>query len=128
MAGLAGPELTFFVEGAGKVWRSSYNLQTASLTGRPADEARPESELSTRRFLTRLHMAHGYPSRIDARWVWAIAVDLMFVSMVGWGITGLLMWWQMKNMRQIGTIVLVLSAVVSAAVGIGMHSSMVGGP
>ncbi len=85
------------MEGRGKTWRVGYNLQTGALTGRPAD-SRPGEPLSTRRFLTRLHMIHGYPSGLNARWFWAVAVDLMFVSMVGWGLTGLLMWWQMKNM------------------------------
>ncbi len=45
----------------------------------------------------------------------------MFVSMVGWGTTGLLMWWQMKNVRKVGLIVLVASAVVATALTIGMH-------
>jgi hypothetical protein len=125
----AGPELAFYVEGRGKVWRASYNLQTGAITGRPAEATAPStSTLTTRRFLTRLHTAHGYPAGFEARWVWAVAVDLMFVSMVGWGLTGLLMWWQMKNLRRIGSIVLTASALVSTAVAIGMHSAMVGGP
>jgi hypothetical protein len=49
----------------------------------------------------------------------------MFLCMVGWGVTGLLMWWQMKNVRKIGAVVIALSVVVSLASAIGMHSSMI---
>jgi hypothetical protein len=73
----------------------------------------------------RLHTAHGYPSEFGARWIWAIAVDVMFLCMVGWGVTGLLMWWQMKNVRKIGAVLIALSVVVSLASAIGMHSSMI---
>jgi hypothetical protein len=124
---LAGPELNFLMQGDGKVWRVGYNLQTGALTGRPDDAPRVGEPLSTRRFLLRLHTAHGYPSRLNSRWVWAVAVDVMFVCMVGWGLTGLLMWWQMKNVRRVGAILLVLSLIVSVAVAIGMHGMMAGG-
>ncbi len=115
------------MEGEGQVWRVGFNMQTGTLTGRPEDAPRAGESLSNRRFLLRLHTAHGYPSQVNARWIWAVAVDVMFVCMVGWGITGLLMWWQMKNVRRIGAVLLVLSAIVSVAVAIGMHSMMVAG-
>lgn len=103
-----------------------YNLQTGALSGRAEDAtARAGEPPSTRQFLTRLHKAHGYPSGFGARWIWAVAVDVMFVCMVGWGLTGLLMWWQMKNVRVIGAVLLVLSVVVSLASAIGMHSTMI---
>jgi hypothetical protein len=41
--------------------------------------------------------------------------------MVGWGMTGLLMWWQMKNVRWVGIIVLIASAATATAMAIGMH-------
>ncbi|WP_406698112.1 hypothetical protein V5E97_04555 [Singulisphaera sp. Ch08] len=123
----AGPDLNFQMEGEGKVWQVGYNIQTGTLTGRPEDAPRTGESLSNRRFLLRLHTAHGYPAQLNSRWIWAVAVDVMFVCMVGWGITGLLMWWQMKNVRRVGTVILVLSAIVSVAVAIGMHSMMVAG-
>ncbi|AGA24682.1 hypothetical protein [Singulisphaera acidiphila] len=123
----AAPDLNFLMEGEGQVWRVGFNMQTGTLTGRPEDAPRAGESLSNRRFLLRLHTAHGYPSQVNARWIWAVAVDVMFVCMVGWGITGLLMWWQMKNVRRIGAVLLVLSAIVSVAVAIGMHSMMVAG-
>ncbi|SIO39700.1 hypothetical protein SAMN05444166_4359 [Singulisphaera sp. GP187] len=123
----AAPDLNFLMEGEGKVWRVGFNMQTGALTGRPEAAPRAGEPLSNRRFLLRLHTAHGYPSQVNSRWIWAVAVDVMFVCMVGWGITGLLMWWQMKNVRRLGVILLVLSAIVSVAVAIGMHGMMVAG-
>jgi hypothetical protein len=121
------PDLKFFMEGGGETWRVTYNLQTGSLAGRPADSP-PAEAPSMRRFLLRLHLAHGFPSRIDARWFWAVAVDLMFVSMVGWGLTGLLMWWQMKNVRRAGAVVLAVGVAAALASAIGMHGVISGGP
>ena len=79
----------------------------------------------SRRFLLRLHLAHGYLSKFDARWAWAVVVDQLFASMVGWGFTGLLMWWQMKNVRRVSALVLAASLVASAAMTIGMHQVLI---
>ena len=119
-----GPELGFLLEGGGKTGRAQYDLATGALAGRP--EEAPGDPLSTRRFLTRLHMAHGFPAQIGARWGWAIAVDLMFASMIGWGITGLLMWWQMKNVRRIGLVVLAPAAAWGFVAMYGALLSLVG--
>lgn len=118
----SAPELTFVAERRGQPVRIAYNLRTGAVSERPDDgTGRP---LSTRRFLLQLHTAHGYPSKPNARWAWALAVDAMAVSMVGWGITGLLMWWQMKNVRRWGLMVLLLSAAVATAVAFGMHGAL----
>ncbi len=112
------PDLSFLMEGEGRTWRVTYNAQTGQVSGRPESARNP---LSTRGYLLRLHVAHQYPSELNARWFWAVSVDAMFVSMVGWGMTGLLMWWQMKNVRKVGVIVLIVSALAAAAVAFGMH-------
>lgn len=112
------PDLSFLMEGRGQTWRVTYNPQTGLISGRPEAEG---GALTTRMFLLRLHVAHHYPNERDVRWFWALAVDAMFVSMVGWGITGLLMWWQMKNVRTIGIVVLIASAVAATALAVGMH-------
>ena len=117
----------FLLGGGGVVGWGGYNLQTGALTGRPEGEAVGGEPISTRRFLLRLHTTHGYPSDVNARWVWAVAVDAMFVSMVGWGFTGLLMWWQMKNVRWAGGIVLAAGIVAAVISAVGMHWSMTGG-
>jgi hypothetical protein len=113
------PDLVCTLDQEGRRWRIAYNIQTGTLSARPADD--PDGPLSTRLFLTRLHLAFSYPSRIDARWFWAVAVDAMFVSMVFWGTSGLLMWWQMKKLRGWGALALAVSAVVATAMALGMH-------
>ena len=110
------------MEGGGRTWRVQYDLTTGAVSGRPKDE--PASPLSPRRFLTRLHQAHGYPSSLGVRWVWAVAVDLMFVSMVGWGITGLLMWWQMKNVATSAPWCSSSAPLVAATLAVGMHEAI----
>lgn len=117
------PDLSFLMEGQGKTWRVTYNAQTGRVSGRTESEP---GALSTRGFLLRLHLAHHYPSAIDARWFWALGVDAMFLSMVGWGSTGLLMWWQMKNVRKVGVVVLIFSVLTAIAVAIGMHRILAG--
>ena len=116
------PDLLCTVEEGGRRWRVAYNLQTGATSARPADD--PGARLSTRLFLTRMHLAYTYPSRVDARWFWAIAVDAMFVSMVFWGLSGLLMWWQMKKLRGWGVVLLALSAAAATALAIGMHAAL----
>ncbi len=110
------PELIFAVESEGKVWRVAYNLQTRKLAAHPSGPT-----LSTRRFLTGLHLACRYPSQIDARWFWAVLVDAMAVSMIFWGVSGLFMWWQMKSLRRLGSIVMAVSLFASVAIAFGMH-------
>ncbi len=118
------PDLTFLMGGPGnETWKVAYNAVTGQVSGRPADTTGVGP--SVRRELLQMHLAHGYPSQINARWVWAICVDLMFVSMVGWGATGLAMWWQMKNVRRIGAIVLIASVVTATLVAIGMHATFI---
>jgi hypothetical protein len=112
------PDLSFLMDGDGRTWRVTYSLQNGQVSGRPETEARP---ISTRSYLLRLHVAHEYPSELGVRWFWAAAVDAMFLSMVGWGLTGLLMWWQMRSVRKVGIAVLVASVATAMAVAIGMH-------
>ena len=119
-----GAELLFLVEADGRVWRASYHPQTGAVSGRPLDANRP-SDLSTRRFLTQLHLTHGYPSQPGIKWLWAIVVDCMFVSMIFWGISGLFMWWHIKSVRAVGAVVLTISLLLAAALAFGMHRSMV---
>lgn len=83
--------------------------------------------LGWRNYLLRLHMAHGYPVEKNHRWFWAIAVDLMFASMVFWGLSGVVMWWQIKRTRRIGMVLLIGSAIVATWLAIGMHWELVYG-
>lgn len=119
------PDIAFPVIADGRTWDASYNPMTGAVSGTDS-AAKPETELGWRRFLLRLHAAHGYPGETNARWYWAVVVDAMAFVMVFWGLTGLIMWWQIKATRRVGTVVLTLSAVAATALGIAMHGAMTG--
>jgi hypothetical protein len=115
------PDLSFRMSDGAKTWLVTYNARTGGVSGASADSAPPPEEMSTRRFLTRLHLAHGYPGGQNAKWFWAVVVDAMAFVMVFWGVSGLFMWWQLKATRAAGLIVLLLSAACATALGLGMH-------
>lgn len=117
------PDLIFHMADAEKTWIVTYNAMTGAIGGKPADEPAPAEEISTRRFLTRLHLSHGYPGEQNTRWFWALIVDSMAFVMVFWGVSGLFMWWQIKATRKIGFLVLVLSIGAATALGFGMHDT-----
>lgn len=115
------PDLSFRMSDGAKVWAVTYNAQTGAVGGAPLEAAAPPEELSTRRFLTRLHLAHGFPGDTNAKWFWAVIVDAMAFVMVFWGVSGVFMWWQIKATRLLGFLVLLLSACAATALGFGMH-------
>ena len=120
------PDLVFVVQHRGRLWRVSYNSLTGSVNGKPHET--PVEPLSWRRFLIRMHLAHGYPpSAHGPRWGWAIVVDVMAGVMVYWGASGLLMWWQIKATRRIGIALLAASAVAATVLAVGMHGVILGG-
>jgi hypothetical protein len=114
------PDLSFLMSDGAKTWRVTYSPMAGTVSGASGDAPPPE-ELSTRRFLTRLHLAHGYPGGQNAKWFWAVVVDAMAFVMVFWGISGVFMWWQLKATRALGFFVLLLSAAAATALGFGMH-------
>ena len=113
------PELKFPIQSGGKVWTASYNPITTVVTG---SEGNDGSDLSFRSFLLRMHLTRGYPGQVNTKWFWAVGVDLMAILMCFWGCSGLLMWWQIKATRRLGTLILVLSAFAATGLGIAMHS------
>ena len=115
------PEIIFPIEAEGKTWIATFNPKTSTLTGKLPGE---QTEIGWRRFLLRLHTAHGYPGEVNARWSWAVIVDAMAFVLCFWGISGLLMWWQIKATRKIGAVVLVLSAIAATVLGVTMYSAM----
>jgi hypothetical protein len=60
------------------------------------------------------------------RWLWAIGVDAMFVSMVFWGFSGLFMWWQLKAVRRLGAIVAAAGILVAALLALAMYPVLAG--
>ncbi len=115
------PDLVFPLKVDGTTWTATYNPLTGSVGGAPAEA---HAGMGWRQFVLRLHTAHGYPGDPNARWWWAVVVDVMAAVMVFWGLSGLLMWWQIKATRWVGAVVLVLSAVAATAMGFAMYAAM----
>ncbi len=114
----AVPDLVFHIQAAGKTWIANYNPVAGSVSGRPIDA--PGEPLSIRRFLTRMHLAHGYTNSVGPRLAWAVIVDLMAFVMLFWGGSGLLMWWQIKMTRHWGLMTIAASVVTSLMLTLGM--------
>ena len=115
------PNIEFPIEADGQTWNASFNSLTGAINGSSVSE--PTSpKLSVRQFLLRLHLAHGYPNETNSRWFWAIIVDAMAFAMCFWGVSGLLMWWQIKATRRLGAIILTLSAIAATVLGVMMHT------
>ncbi len=120
------PDLTFVVETPGRQWKVSYNSLKGTVTGQPFDAA--TQTISWRRFLTRLHVTHGYPSSsTTTKWFWVIGADAFALVMIYWGGSGLLMWWQIKSTRRWGLAVLLLSALAVTLLAVGMHGLITAG-
>lgn len=117
------PEITFPIEVEGQVWTATYNPMTGAVSGKRNEE---KPELSVRSFLLRLHVAHGYPGETNARWFWAVIVDVMAAALCLWGLSGLLMWWQLRATRKLGLVVLVLSTIAATTLGVIAHAAMSG--
>lgn len=73
-----------------------------------------EDGMSPRHFFLRLHTTHGQSPHWNGRSLWSLVVDVMALAMVCWGLSGFLMWWQIKRTRILGTII-VLTSVATAA-------------
>lgn len=120
-AGRRAPSLEFAVVADGVPCLVSYNLGNGGITSHRQDDL---PSLETKSFLQRLHLARTYAPQVNTRWVWAVLVDAMFVSMVFWGISGLFMWWQVKRTRWLGGGVLVASVVFAVLLGMRMHEEL----
>ncbi len=75
-----------------------------------------------RQFLLRMHTSHGQPPHWNGRMFWSLAVDTMAIAMVGWGLSGVFMWWQIKRTRIIGAIVIAMSVLTAVAMWIGLQT------
>lgn len=111
----------FLVEADGVPCLVTYNLANGSIAS-VVNQHRPAIE--PKRLMERMHLTHTYTPTHDARWFWALVVDAMFVSMVFWAISGLLMWWQVKRTRLWGVGVLALSVLTTVAIIYGVHDSL----
>lgn len=74
-----------------------------------------------RNFLMRMHTSHGQPPHWNGRMFWSIAVDVMAVAMIGWGFSGLFMWWQIRRTRKLGFVIISLSLATAAFMFLGLQ-------
>jgi hypothetical protein len=123
-SGRRSASLVFSAEADGVLCIVTCDLASGTISSIRDDDRPP---LETKSFLQRLHLARMYSPDFDIRWVWALLVDAMFVSMVFWGLSGLMMWWQVKRTRVLGAGVLVASIVFTAVLAIGMHDNLTSG-
>lgn len=76
--------------------------------------------MTSRQFFLRLHTSHGQPPHWNARMIWSLFLDAMAIAMVTWGVTGLVMWWQLKRARLLGAAVIGASLVTAISLYFGM--------
>lgn len=113
------PDLKFLITDQDKKWTASYNLLTKQVTG---VEGEPQIDLPWRSFLLMLHLGHNYPNEFNTKWFWALGVDAMALTLCFWGLSGLVMWWQIKATRKIGAVVLFISVLSSVILAFAMHA------
>lgn len=119
--GRLSPSLMFSAEVDEKPCVITYNLGNGSVSVTPENH---ESDMNTKSFLQRLHLSRGYAPSWGIKSLWGILVDVMFVSMVFWGLSGLFMWWQIKRTRWLGTGLILASAASAAFLVAGMHDQL----
>lgn len=100
-------KLNFLVSVDGQPARLTYVLKdghvdVTTFDGNPG--------FSPRQFFLRLHTTHVMSPYWNGRTIWVIAADVLAAAMVVWGLSGIVMWWQIKRTRLIG------AAVVAASI------------
>lgn len=105
-------KLNFLASVDGQLARVTYVLRDGHVDVTKYDG---NDGMSTREFFMRLHTSHGRPPHWNARALWSIILDTMAIAMVSWGVTGLIMWWQLKRTRLIGGVVIAVSIVAATS-------------
>jgi hypothetical protein len=120
----AMPQLRFeAVDSRGVHWDTTWNLDGGDIRTRKLVLPR---DLNAREYLTRLHTTGQYPS--NGAWdriAWAVVVDAVFVLMVFWGASGIVMWWQQRRMRVIGAAILSVGAATAVLLGVALWRAFV---
>ncbi len=116
--GNLAPNFVFSVDVDGVPCVMNYHLGTGDLvTQKEADLI----EIPFRQLLLRLHTARFYTPQIAGRWFWAILVDAMFLAMVFWACSGIVMWWQIKRTRVWGSVMMTVSLIAATILVVEMH-------
>ena len=103
-------KLNFLAEVNGEKARVTYVLRDGhvDITKYTGDDG-----MIPRASFLRMHTFHGRSPDSSARNIWSLFIDIMAIAMVTWGITGLVMWWQLKSLRLVGGVVLGLSLITA---------------
>lgn len=120
--GRGAPNLIFSATVGGVPCDLRYNLGSGSLSTIRSDA--PGNDLQAKAFSQRLHLARGYAPSWGVRTLWAMSVDAMFFSMVFWGCSGIVMWWQIKRTRRWGAVVLMASLLTASFLVWGMYQEL----
>ena len=111
------PELRFvLIDAQGKRWNAVYDLSDGTLTGKLRDGASANTLIER---LESVHTQHHYPVDRNATTFWALCADITALTLIAWAITGLYMWWQMKNLRKLGLLVIALAITIASSVVLG---------
>ncbi len=116
------PVLRFDMHAHGSRWHVRYEPDGGVVSG--VELLEPPAGIGLRDFLTELHLAHEYPTNVRARWWWGLVVDAMFVAMVFWGVSGVLMWVQIKSVRWKGLAFLAASTAFTIFVLVLMYREL----
>ena len=116
----SAPVLQFRAVSGKDEWLVKYDSFQGSVSAEIFDASKPVEQPSWRAYLLRLHTAHGYPGVLEARWYWAVIVDVMSLVMIYWGVSGLVMWWQIKRLRKLGAAVVAISLLAAITLFIAM--------
>jgi len=118
-----GP-LTFRLTDGETTWQASYSEAQGTLSGERL-QASDTPTMSFRQFLLRMHLTHVYPSELNIRWVYCVVVDVMSLTMLFWGVSGVIMWLQLKRTRVLGALFLLLALISVAVLGPLMYDAIV---
>lgn len=108
------PALEFEAKSQDTEWRVRYDSLKGTVAASPVDPSQPSKQFGWRRHLLRMHTTHGYPGEVGPRFYWAIIVDTMAAVMIFWGLSGILMWWQIKRLRFWGGVTIASSVILAS--------------
>ena len=107
---LGWTKLNFLAEVDGEPVRVTYVMKDGHVD---VIKYQGQDGFTPRHFFMRLHTTHGQSPTWTGRMMWSVIVDVMAIAMVVWGISGVMMWWQIKRTRLIGGIVIGLSVATA---------------
>jgi len=105
-------------------WNVSYAVGSGKVSGRRVDQL---PNLGVSQLFSMLHTTHHFPLAPRARWFWALFQDLLGIAMVFWGLSGLVMWWQLKATRIVGILSLLAAFAIAGVVAFGTASDLLFG-